>query len=53
MWHWKPNVEETSAYLALLMFFTYVVTDLVRGFAGRRPKNHWTRQRARARRLAR
>lgn len=48
----KPLPEEAAAYLAYVGFAIFVVTALVHGFAGKRPKNHYLRKRARAARKA-
>ena len=48
----KPLPEEASAYMLIVVFFVFAVTSLVWGFAGKRPKTHYLRVRARAARRA-
>ena len=50
--HWNPSrlMEEFASYVLLVTFFVFVFASLGFGMGGRRPKTHWTRRRARAKR---
>lgn len=44
--------EEAALALPVIIALVWIVASLITGFASKRPRNHWIRQRARTRRRA-